>query len=152
MDTLSIPSANLYFRIIYSNSGKFILHPIKKEEAETKPAKIIGKTVLKKNKLQINFYDGKNIITDKKDYKVGDTLILQKNQIKKHVPLKEGASVYLTGGKHVGYSGKLKKIVKLNGLAKDKVLITIGKETVETAKDYAFAVEGDITKWIQWHK
>jgi len=146
MDTISIPSVNLYFRLIYSNSSKFILHPIKKEEAELKPAKIIGKTILKKNKLQINLYDGKNILTDKKDYKVGDTLILQNHQIKKHIPLKEGASIYLTGGKYVGNSGKLKKIVKLNGLARDKVLITIGKETIETAKDYAFAVEGDITK------
>lgn len=142
MDNLAIPSVNLYFRVLYSKTGKFILEPIKKEEAEVKPRKIIGKTVLRKNKLQINFYDGTNVLSEKKDYKVGDTLIFQKNKITKHIPLKEGASVYLTGGKHVGYTGKLQKIIKLKGLSKDKVILTIGKDKVETSRNYVFALDG----------
>ena len=146
MDTISIPDANLHFRVIYSKSGKFKLIPIKKEETEIKPKKIINKTVLKKNKLQINLYDGTNILSDKKDYKVGDTLVFQKNKIKTHIPLKEGTTIYLTAGKHLGHTGKLQKIIKLKGLSKDKVILTIGKDKVETLKDYAFAIDEALIK------
>lgn len=146
MDTIAIPSIDLYFRVLYSPGGKFILSPIKKEEVEIKPCKIIGKTILKKNKLQINFYDGTNILADKQDYKVGDTLILQNKKIKKHIPLKEGVLVYLTSGRYAGCIGKLQKIIKFNGLSKDKVVLTIEKDKVETSKEYVFAIEAGLIR------
>lgn len=146
MDTLSIPSANLYFRIFYSKNGRFILSPIKKEEAEVKPRKIIGKRMQKKNKLQINFYDGTNILSDKKDYKIGDTIIFQKNKIKKHIPLKEGVLVYISSGKYIGNTAKLQKLIKFNGLAKDKAVLMLGKNTIETAKDYIFPIDKELVK------
>ena len=84
MDTISIPSLDEYYRVLIDEHKKFKLNKITKENANLKLCKIIDKTLLKKNKLQINFSDGRNKIAEDKKYKVGDTLVLtlDKNEIK----------------------------------------------------------------------
>ena len=64
--------------------------------------------------MQVNFYNGNNMLVDKNEYKVGDTLVLslKDKNIVKHLKMEEGATVYLTKGKHVGSIGVLKKVLK----------------------------------------
>ena len=71
-DSLSIPKLNKHFRITYNKKGDLDLVEISKEDSEHKTCKIIGKTVLKKGKTQLNLSDGRNIIVDKDALKVRD--------------------------------------------------------------------------------
>ncbi len=135
MDTLSIPKIEKYFRVLLNKKNKLILFPIKSAESAIKPCKIIGKKSLKK-KIQLNLYDGKNILVEKTDYKVGDTLLIElpSQKIKDHMPLKKGANVYLTGGKHTGEVGII------DDISVDKIRYKQDKSVFETSKDYAFVI------------
>lgn len=144
MDIIKIPSINEYYRVLYNKKGKFILHKINKQEAEIKPEKIIGKTILKKNKTQLNLYDGKNIIIKEDKYKVGDSIIIIKDEIKKHLKLEKDALIYLIGGKHISLIGTLKEIHRLQN-SPDRISFKVDNKTFETLKKYAFVIDSSIT-------
>ncbi len=116
------------YQIIISENKKFEAREVK--NLETKTAKIINKKILKSGKIQINLSDGRNI-TSKEKLKTGDSLVLnlKDNKIEKILQLKEGADIYVTGGKHLGKMGKIEKIDAKNGLAevksKDKINIKL---------------------------
>ena len=146
MDILVIPELDKQFILLYDKTGKFMLHPINKEESENKLVRIIKKTLLKKGKLQLNFHDGTNLLVEKDNYKLGDSVILNKNKIKKHLKLEKGALVYLTSGKHKGRAGTLESIGKSNGFSKSKISVKSDKGTITTMKDYVFVVEKAFVK------
>lgn len=141
MDTISIPSTNEYYRLLYNEKGKFSLKPIKKEDALIKLYKIKNKTILKGNKLQLNLDDGKNILVPKDGYKVGDTILLEGNKIKKHLKLEKNAMIFLTNGKYIGTVGTLEEIHKPSALTETKIVFKLNNKKFETLKKYAFVVE-----------
>lgn len=108
-DILALPKINKYYRVEFSKKGKLGMTEISENEAYTKLCKIIGKKVLKKGRVQINLYDGKNFLYD--EGKVNDSVIvdLKENKIVKHLPLKEGALVYVMGGKYKSIKGEVIK-------------------------------------------
>jgi len=108
-DIIALPKISKYYRMGFSKKGKLKIEEIKENESYMKPCKIIGKKMLKKGKMQINLYDGKNFLY--KEGKVNDSVIvdLKQNKIVKHLPLKEGFSVYVMGGKYIGVKGKVVK-------------------------------------------
>ncbi len=138
MDTINIQKTSQQFRVVL-DEGKISLMPIDKKEAEFKPCKITGKTKLK-GKTQLNLYDGKNILTDKDDYKTGDTIVisLPKQEIKEHIKLQKGCFIYLIGGKHTGDIGKIEDIISNKITYKRK-----SGETIETLKKYVFVIGKD---------
>lgn len=135
-DTIEFAGINENFRVIITKKGKLDLIRIKKEECLVKPCKIIGKSMIN-GKLQLNLYDGNNILVDKGSYKVGDTLILSLpgKKIAKHLKLDKTAAIFLTGGKHIGEIGNVEDIA-----ANKIVYKNSGGELVETSKKYAFVV------------
>jgi len=89
--------------------------------------------------MQLNLYDGKNICVNDKKYKVGDSVLLdfEKNEIKDHLPLQKGMTVFFTSGKHMATVGKIEDI-------EDTTLVfTVGGNTYRTRKDYAFVIGKD---------
>jgi len=143
MDTIEIPKTKGYYRIILNKNNKLIVTPIKKEGIEIKPCKIIGKKILKNKKTQLNLFDGRNILIDNDNYKVGDTIILNlsNNKIESHLKLEKDSKVYLMSGNHVG------KIAIVSEFKKDSKNLTLdcNKQEIKTAKNYAFVI-GDILK------
>ena len=139
-DTIAIDDIGSYYRILLNKRGKLSHIPIKKEESRLKLCKIVGKTVLKKNKIQLNLFDGKNILVDKDSYKTGDSVLLSlpDNKIKKHVKLDKKISVFLTGGKHIGEIGTIQ------GIMGDKIIFRNQKgDNMETLKEHAFVIGED---------
>ena len=139
-DVLSLNDTNEHFRVLLDKKGKLDLIKIKKEESAIKLCKITGKKSVK-GKLQLNLYDGKNILVEKKDFKVGDTILLvlgKKFEIKEHVKLDKNSLIYLTGGKHIGQIGKVQDIAGRKIIYK-----TEDDNVVETLKKYAFPVGKD---------
>jgi len=136
MDTLEISELKKYYRLIFDKKGKLSLIEIKKEDAYIKPCRIRGKNKVR-GKTQLSLFDGRNIVTDKDDYKVNDTLMisLPDQEIKKHIKLDKNVLVFLTGGKHIGELGLVEDIIS------DKIRYKAKTgEVFETLKKYAFAI------------
>jgi len=144
MDVIEIPKINKYFRVLFNTKGKLMIHPIDKKEADLKLSKIINKTLLKKNKIQINLDDGRNLLVDKDTYNTGDTLVFNLSTKKIDVlKLEKGSLIYLSSGKNVGKTGTFETIKETQGSQKDKVIFKIGKDKLESLKEYAFVIGKD---------
>ena len=85
-----------------------------------------------------------NLIIEKNNYKVRDSVILKENKIIKHLKFEKDSLVYLTGGKHIGNKGKVVEIKKYPGISKDILVFKIDNEVHETLADYAYVIE----KWM----
>ncbi|MBI2101577.1 30S ribosomal protein S4e [Candidatus Woesearchaeota archaeon] len=135
-DAVEFSGTKEHFRVVLGKKGKIALAKISKDEALTKPCKITGKTAVK-GRLQLNLYDGKNIIASDKAYSVGDTLMmsLPDQKISKHLKLGKNSVIILTGGKHIGELGSVENIVGSKIVYKDEKGVL-----VETSKKYAFVI------------
>lgn len=139
-DVLSFSGINENFRAVLDKKGKIAIVKIGKDESKIKPYKIIGKRKIG-GKVQLNLSGGKNILADEDKYKVGDAVLLdleKNNKILEIIQLKKDALVYLTGGKHIGQTGKVQEI-----MGKRIIYKAEDGEEVETLKEYAFPVGKD---------
>jgi len=136
MDVIAVPSLNECYRMYYDQKGKFKLLAIKEEEWDSRPVKIVNKTIIKGKKVQLNNSDGTNLMIDDKGYKTNDTLLisLKDGTIKEHMPFKTGAKIYILGGTKKGMVGNLESVKENNIVVKTK------HGEFETAKKYAFVV------------
>ncbi|MCK4859668.1 MAG: 30S ribosomal protein S4e, partial [Candidatus Omnitrophica bacterium] len=137
MDLIEMPKINKHFRILLNKKGNLYPVEIKGDETKIKLCKLVGKTVIKKGKIQLNLNDGKNITIGKNNYKTGDTLVIQlpEQKIKEHLKFEKGSFVYLSGGKHKGESGIIDEI-------KDSIIRVKPEsgEIFETSKKLAFVI------------
>lgn len=138
MDVISSPALKQAYIILFSEKGKLILHPWSATKGRL--CKISGKHILPKKKLQLNFHDGTNMIVDKDAYKVGDTVIVEQKKIIKHFKFEKGALVYLIGGKNTGKTGIVSDIKTFKGTERDRIILHIKDQPLETLKDYAFVI------------
>jgi small subunit ribosomal protein S4e len=117
-DVLSIVPEKKFFRVLLNDKGNFSLKEIKEDESNFKISKIINKKILKKEKIQLNLLDVRNILYDKK-VNVGDSVLinLKTKKIEKVIPLKEGVDIFIFDGKHAGKNGKIKSIDLKNKVA-----------------------------------
>ena len=148
MDVIEVKKTNEFFRLILDENNKYSLIKLNKDNSDLKPYKIINKKILKKGKIQINLFDGKNLLVDKNDYKVGDTLIIniKDNKIVNHLKLSKGAIVYILDGQYTGSHGTLDDVSIQKGLQRNKIVFTKGKDRIETLRDYAFVIPEDLIK------
>ena len=100
-------------------TGKFTLEETKQKERQ---CKVTNKKILKGKKIQLNFHDGSNILTDDKKINTQDTVYLSfDKKIKKHVQFEKGKECLITRGRFIGQKGKIEKIenntafVKISG-------------------------------------
>lgn len=134
-DVLAVPELKKQYRMVLDRKGRLVLSEISAQESLVKLSKVVGKTMTKGKKMQFNLHDGRNVASNDKA-NVGDTLVLALPQasVKKVLPLKKGAQVFLTKGKHAGGTGVLKEIKG------DEATYSAEGEDVETAKEYLFVV------------
>ncbi|MGC9122503.1 MAG: 30S ribosomal protein S4e [Thermoplasmata archaeon] len=139
MDVLSIPSIGKYYRILYDIKGRLILVEIPKEESTWKLLKIENITMVKGNKYQYNFHDGRNLVLNEKIYKTGDSIKydLQKKEILEHIPMAENTYSFITGGKSVGRIARIDQYIETKSSSPNIVKF---KEGFETISDFVFPV------------
>lgn len=137
-DVLKIPAQKLAYRFGIDEKGRPNMYPISAVESEMKICKVTGKTALDKNRIQLNLHDGKNIISTEK-VRVGDSIVisLPSLELKEVLPLKPGAVVFLTKGKHMSDIGIFKEFKG------EEAVYTKDKEEVNTSKKYLFVVGKD---------
>lgn len=100
------------------------LSPTKKfffEESSGKSerlCKVINRTLVSNNKIQINLHDGSNFITDK-PIKVGDSVYLDfSGKMKKHIAFAKGEEAFIIAGKYAGLSGKVEAVKENKAIVK----------------------------------
>ena len=132
-DVLTILPLNKSYRLTVLDNGKFDLK--EEKNIDTKIAKVVKKTKLKENKIQLNLSDGTNFISNVK-CKTNDSLIvdLKKKTPSKCLEFKEKANVLVFAGKHIGEEGKVEKIDEEKELAvlkiKDKEVKVLIKQLI----------------------
>ena len=143
MDIIEIPSLKQHYRLLLDAEGNFSLVAIPQEQQSLKPCKVIGKTILKGRKTQLNLFDGRNLLLEDSSIKVGDTLVIDisKNQVQQHLKLEKNAGVYLSQGKKSGCFGTIKELVQEKNMIKPKIIIESGHDKIETLKEYAFVID-----------
>ncbi|MDO8508422.1 MAG: hypothetical protein Q7S27_01930 [Nanoarchaeota archaeon] len=113
-------------------TGKFSLEHAK--EKDSRLCKVINKTLVKNNSIQLNFHDGSNILS-KTPISVGDSLYLDlSSKIKKHLPLEKGKEVMIIKGKYLGLKGKVES------LENNKITIKINDRSTTISKQQVVAI------------
>ncbi|AAK41007.1 30S ribosomal protein S4e [Saccharolobus solfataricus] len=115
MDIVSIPSADLYFRVLPDNVRFMRFSKISADEARYKYVRIINKTTIKEGRIQLNLEDGRNILVDKETAKNFKTLMtlkieLPSQQILDSFTISERSYAIFVGGRNVGIHGIVKNI------------------------------------------
>lgn len=112
-DTISILPSKIYYRLEFSEKGKFELREIKENETNKKTAKIINKRTLAGKKIQLNLNDGGNFLAEPKfNCATNDSVVInfKDKKIEKCLPLKEKANAIILAGKHSGKIGQIEEI------------------------------------------
>ncbi len=139
LDIISLPENKENYRMTLGEDGTLMIKKIDAKEANHKLAKVIGKTMVKKGKLQVNLSDGRNILVGKDDVATGDSLVIEvpSQKVIEHLKCQAGAQILIIGGKRKGEQGKIVDIIK------DEVLYQSKTGKFTTLKDYALVVGKD---------
>ncbi|MBW2991960.1 30S ribosomal protein S4e, partial [Candidatus Woesearchaeota archaeon] len=127
------------YRIVIDKNKKLNVIEIDEKESNLKLVKITGKSLIK-GKTQLNCSDSRNVLVEKDEYRVGDSLLidLPGQNIKQNLKMEKGGMMQLIGGKHMGDYGVLESIEGNNIVYKSSK----GK-IYQTSKKYAFVIGKD---------
>jgi small subunit ribosomal protein S4e len=139
MDVLSIKTLESEYIIMYDRKGKLVTRINSADNNGVKLFKVVGKTIVGTDKIQLGFHDGKTIVTDRKDINTSDVLLMKipDLEIVNVLKMADGDKVFITGGSHVGELATIKSIEVKKSSVKNMVNLNEGFSTV---KDYMFVV------------
>ena len=131
MDVIEIPSSGKAYRLI--PKGSELLVPVETKENNLKLLKITSKTSVKGGKIQFGFHDGKSLITENTDMKVGDVCLvtLPDLKINKHINFDVGCFVLVVQGENAGKIGRVEEIKNGMFSLPKRVVLTFDEKTVE---------------------
>lgn len=132
---LKIPATKQYYRLTINTKKKLTLIEVSEKEAQQVPYRIENKTVLGAKKVQLNCLGGKNVLVEKNEHKVADTIIVENNKITQKIPFEKGALVFLYKGAHTGHLATVEDMDDKNVLLKSD-----DKQVFETRRHYCFVV------------
>ncbi len=139
MDVISIKSIDNTFIVLYDNKGKLIISANPEENNDVKLLRIKSKSIIEKGKIQLGFHNGHSMITDRKDLKNDDTLLIKlpNMEIQDVLKMVPGNKAFIIGGSHVGEVGTIKSIDINKSSGKNTVSFNEGFSTV---KNYVFVI------------
>lgn len=138
-DVVTLPELKKHYRIVLTRKGTLQAVEVPEKEAKLVPSRIVGKTLLKGGKLQLNLGDGTNLLLEKNAYRIGDALLLEMpmRKIVAHLPLEKKAMAYLVSGKHSGTIGIVEEV------RGTKIVMSTKAGVFQTKKKYAFPMGTD---------
>ena len=140
-DVVQIPKLKKYYRLIPTRVGLGLIE-IPKKEANLKLCRINGKRMVKGGLIQLNCHDGRCILTKKKTYKTGDSLLLElpSQKILEHLKIGKGMLGVITGGSNKGELIKIKDVITTRSREPNKVVCVKDGKEFEAIKDYVFVI------------
>lgn len=147
MDVVAIPLSKKFWRIVFVK-GKLFPQPIAESEASLKLCKVVGKTSLAGNKVQLGLHDGRSyVISQEEDrFSSGDTIklaLVPEQRLTGFLKLEPGAKCYVASGRHSGEVAVLKELVERPGSFATEAKLERGGRELITLKDYLFTVPPD---------
>ncbi len=144
-DIIAIPEIDKVYMILVDHHGRLISKETTKKASEHKMCKLVNKTMVKGGKLQLNFYDGKNLLVDAKDskkYEVGGTVVLKLPELKivEFLPADVGKLAIVAKGRHAGKTGKIVSKTKSDLNLKSLTTLDCGGESVLTNTAYIYVI------------
>ncbi|MEM0303138.1 MAG: 30S ribosomal protein S4e [Archaeoglobaceae archaeon] len=138
-DVVSILKLDQSYRVLFDEKGRYVLKEI--EDSDRKLYKITNKTVVKGGKIQLNLFDGSNILGTN-EYKTKDSILLKipEKQILDHLKFEEGAMIMIIGGTHAGEIGRVKSYKIVRGSGSNLVTVETPVGEITTIEDYVFVV------------
>ncbi len=141
-DIFEIKKTKEKYIVSFNEVGRLNLIPTKDNLIYLR---VSGKKLLGKDKFQLNFMNGFNLVVDKKTFqtvKVNDTIVydFDKKKITSIINLKEGNFVYIFDGKFQGKLAEVKSFITYNGVSKDIAVLDINGKETSTAKDYCYVI------------
>lgn len=143
MDIIEIVPTGESYRLIPKDST--ILAPVKTKEKSTKLLKITSKVTIRGNKIQYGFHDGKSLISDVREMKVGDVCLvtLPDLKIENHIKFESGCTALVIKGENAGQISKIEEIKEgLFSLPK-RVILTFNDRTVDLPADIVMVIGSD---------
>lgn len=143
-DVIQAPKLGASYRMLLDPRGRLRLNELDVDEPK-KPCKILNKTTVKDNKIQLNLHDGTNILASN-DYKTRDTVILDipEKSIYKHIKYEPGNLAVVIGGTHSGQLARIQEIKSVRSSRHNMVILSKDDGTqFETIEDYVFIVGTD---------
>ena len=121
-------------RLVINANNTLDIVPVRKGE-EFIVEKVTGLTSLRGGRTQLNCASGRTAIVEKGAYRPGDSVqVTLDGKLGERYPLQQGVAVLLTGGKHIGMTGK---VVDLAG---GTVTVEADGITFTTRKGNAYVV------------
>ncbi len=138
-DVISIPKLDKSYRMLFDDKGRYV--PKEVEDGNLKLYKIVNKTCVRGGKIQLNLFDGTNILASN-EYKTKDSILLKipEKEIVDHLAFEIGALVMITGGTHAGEIGKLKDYKVVRSSSPNLVTVEGEERDITTIEDYIFVV------------
>lgn len=130
MDVLSIPSEQLYFRMMIDHRKRMHLVPISEQEAVWKICRIEGKSVLRGGKGQVHLHDGRNLLNAQGNTGDSVRIELPSQKVLNVYRLEPGARAVITGGSHTGQIATVDRFVEWKNPAPNLVYFKEGFSTV----------------------
>ncbi len=131
--------ADRSYRCLLNKRGKLIFKEINKSDSNISLLKVIKKSKIKGNELQLNLHNGFNIIAGKSDAKTNDVLVMENGKIKEKINFEKGSTVYIIKGKNLGKIAKIEKIHETSPF-NGQVTVSIDKKEMNLPKDYVFLI------------
>jgi len=138
-DVIKIPKLDKSYRMVFDEKGRYV--PIEIEDDDLKLYKIVNKTMVRGGRIQLNLFDGTNILAGN-EYKTKDSILMKipEKEIVDHLPFEIGALVMVTGGGHAGEIGRIKDYKIVRSSAPNLVTVESEKGEFTTIVDYIFVV------------
>ena len=154
MDVVDIPIIEKSYRIIPFEGKGLLPLEIDPSEKNFKLCKIINKTILKGNILQLNLHDGRNILIEdldsdedeetieKLDFKTKDVIKISipDQKILDHYTFEENKIVIVQSGRFIGKVGKVLEINKRFGPNASTITLEHKDQRFQTLMEYGFIV------------
>jgi len=150
-DIVSIEKIDKTYLMLVDNRARLIPKEVKGKH-DTKLCRLLNKTMIKGGKLQLNLYDGKNLLIETKDskkYQVGGTAVVKVPEMKivEFIEPGVGKVAFVAKGRHAGKMGKIVEVTKAGLNLQSLTTIECDGEKVTTNTDYIYIV-GDKTSKI----
>lgn len=105
----SILHADKEYMLTLSPTKRYVFEETK--ETKHRICKVMNKTLVGKNLIQLNMHDGSNLLVKNNDIAVGDSVTLDMSgKLVSHKPIKKGAKILVIQGKMLGSQGTIKEV------------------------------------------
>ncbi len=142
MDVVQLPTLNQNYRVLLDHRGRLTLHGIDQAETSSKLCKVTRKDIVRGKRVQLSFHDGKTLVGDFDEFKLGDgvKLALPELKVLERFPFEKGATALVTGGKNVSKVGTITDVKLVGGTQPNIVTLKADDETFQAPEHYIFVV------------